>query len=89
MVRITFTSNLQKHLPCASMDVAGETVREVLEGVFAANPRLRSYLLDDQQRLRRHVNVYVDDRPVADRLRLADPVAPGSRLYVFQMLTGG
>jgi molybdopterin synthase sulfur carrier subunit len=89
MVQITFTSNLQKHVPCARLEVAGGTVREVLERVFDENPRLRSYLLDDQQRLRKHVNVYIDDRPVTDRLRLADPVAPDSRLYVFQMLTGG
>jgi sulfur-carrier protein len=89
MAQIAFTANLRRHVDCASAEVAGGTVRAVLEEVFAANPRLRSYLLDDQARLRRHVVVYVDDVPVADRSGLSDPVAPDSRIFVFQMLTGG
>jgi len=61
----------------------------VLETVFCANPRLRSYLLDDQGRLRRHVVVYVNGRTVADRDRLGDRVAEEDEIFVFQALTGG
>lgn len=89
MAHITFTANLRRHVSCAATLVAGRTVREALDGVFAQNPRLRSYLLDDQARLRRHVVVYVDNEPVADRLALSDPLTPDSRIFVFQMLTGG
>jgi molybdopterin synthase sulfur carrier subunit len=89
MARIAFTPNLQRHLPCPPREAEGETVRAVLETVFGANPRLRSYLLDDQGRLRRHVVVYVNDRPVADRARLSDPVAHTDEVFVFQALSGG
>jgi hypothetical protein len=39
--------------------------------------------------LRRHVAVYVGDRPVADRVQLSDAVGPRDEIYVFQALTGG
>jgi len=89
MGRVWFTSNLERHLSCPTVEVRGETVRAALEAVFAENPRLRPYLLDDQGRLRRHVNVFVGDRPVADRQTLGDSVAPGEDIHVFQALSGG
>lgn len=89
MARVSFTDNLQKHLPCPPVEARGETVREVLEAVFAENPPLRSYLLDDQGRLRKHVNVFVNDRGVSDRLALSDPVASDDEVFVFQALSGG
>ena len=89
MARISFTANLQRHLPCPSVQAEGGTIREVLDRVFAGNPSLRSYLLDDQGRLRRHVNIFVNDRTVADRAGLSDPVAPDDDVFVFQALSGG
>ena len=89
MPRVSFTANLQRHLNCPTVEAEGETVVAVLGSVFAGNPRLRSYILDDQGRLRRHVNVFVADRPVADRATLADPVPEGAEVFVFQALSGG
>ena len=88
MPRVNFTAHLQQHLPCPPTDVAGGTVREVLERIFVGNPRLRSYLLDDQGRLRKYVNIFVTDAAVADRLTLADPVVAGDEIFVFQALSG-
>jgi len=89
MGQITFTANLQRHVPCPPARTEGVTVREVLDAVFAGNPRLRDYVLDEQGRLRRHVNVYVDDRPVEDRVGLSDAVGPAADVFVFQALSGG
>src|SRR3546814_2582372 len=61
MGQISFTANLHRHLPCPSTRAEGSTVREVLVGEFVANHRLRAYLLDDQGRLRRNVNIFVTD----------------------------
>ena len=89
MPRVSFTANLQRHLDCPTVEAEGATVAEVLDAVFAGNPRLRSYILDDQDRLRRHVNVFVAGRPVADRVRLSDPVPADGEVHVFQALSGG
>jgi molybdopterin converting factor small subunit len=87
--RVSFTGNLKRHVACPPADVAGATVRAALDAVFALQPQLRSYILDDQGRLRRHVNVFVNDQLVADRNGLSDAVAATDELFVFQALSGG
>ncbi len=89
MARVSFTNNLRRHLPCPPTEVPGDTVRAVLDGVFAANPMLRSYLLDDQGRLRKHVKVFVGGRVVSDTAGLSDSVSAGDEVFVFQALSGG
>ena len=89
MATVTFTPNLQRHVECPRETVVGDTVREVLDGVFATNPRLRGYVLDDQGALRRHMMIFVDGQQTADRDRLTDPVRATSEVYVMQALSGG
>jgi len=89
MARVEFTDNLQKHLPCPPTRAAGDTVRAVLDAVFEDNAPLRSYLLDDQDRLRKHVNIFINGDAVTDRQTLSDPVTDKDRLFVFQALSGG
>lgn len=89
MPRVVFTRNLQRHVPCPPVEVAGATVRACLEAAFAQQPRLRGYVEDEHGALRFHMAVFVDGVPVADRRTLADPVAEGSEVYVMQALSGG
>lgn len=89
MARVAFTTNLQRHLACPAQDVPGSSVRAVLDAVFATNPRLRSYILDDQNRLRRHVHIYINESRIADSIGLTDPVRDSDEVFVFQALTGG
>lgn len=89
MPTVSFTSALQRFLAAPSAQVAGTTVGDALAGVFALRPALRGYVLDDQGALRRHVAVYVNGRPLGDRVRLTDPVGPHEEIYVFQALSGG
>ena len=74
MPRIVFTQNIQRHVECPDTQVAGASVREVLENVFAGNPQARSYVLDDQAALRRHMTIFVDGRAIRDCIRLSDAV---------------
>ncbi len=89
MARVSFTPNIQRHVVCPPTDAAGATVREVLDRVFAGNPPARSYVLDDQGGLRKHMTAFVDGRMVRDRAGLSDAVSPASSVYVFQALSGG
>jgi molybdopterin synthase sulfur carrier subunit len=89
VARVAFTTNLQRYLACPVQEVPGASVRAVLDSVFAANPRLRSYVLDDQGRLRRHVHIYVNDARISDLVRLTDAVGDRDEVFVFQVLTGG
>ena len=89
MVRIAFTPNLQRHIACPPMQAEGDTVRAVLDRAFADRPDLRAYILDEHGRLRKHMNLFVDGRAIADRNGLGDAVGPGSEILVFQALSGG
>jgi len=89
MAKVVFTANVQRHVACPEAEAPGQTVRDVLETVFAGNPQARSYLLDDQSALRKHVTIFVDGRVIRDRARLSDAVGNASTIYVFQALSGG
>jgi len=85
MARVAFTGNLKRHVACPTSRVDGATVGAVLENLFAENPRLRSYVVDDQGRIRKHVNIYVNEA----RAGLGDRVGPDDEVFVFQALSGG
>lgn len=89
MARVIFTPNLARHVSSPAVTAAGETVGEVLRAVFAENPLLGTYVLDDQGAVRRHMSVFVDGRQVKDRMKLTDPVGPQSQIFVAQALSGG
>jgi len=69
--------------------VSGDTVREVLDALFAAYPMLRGYVVDERGALRHHVVALVDGVAVADKTRLAEPVAADAEVYLCQALSGG
>lgn len=89
MARVAFTANLKRHVDCPTVEVAGATVSDVLERVFADHPRLRGYVVDERGVLRKHMTVFVDGRQIADREQLSDPVAANAEVYVMQALSGG
>ena len=89
MAKVVFTANLQRHIACPVQRAPGATVRAVLRHVFADNPRLRGYILDDQDRLRQHVHVYINNDRISDPIGLSDPIGAEDELFVFQALSGG
>jgi sulfur-carrier protein len=71
------------------MKAAGETVRQVLDVVFAGNPRLETYVLDDQRGLRKHMRILVNGLAIRDRDQQSDAVQPDDEVWVMQALSGG
>ncbi len=89
MPTVVFTPALLRFLPAPAARATGSTVAAALADVFASRPALRGYVLDDQGALRRHVAIFVNGAPLADRASLSDAVDPADEIYVFQALTGG
>lgn len=89
MPRVLFTPNLQRHVDCPEVSVEGDTVRLSLDAVFASRPQLRGYVIDEHDRLRKHMVVFVNGQPVKDRTGLSDAVAPDAEIFVMQALSGG
>ena len=84
-----FTQNIQRHLACPTCEVPGATVRGVLDSYFAQYERARGYVLDDQQRLRPHMAIFINGNQIEDRDNLNDPVPAGATIDVVQALSGG
>jgi hypothetical protein len=89
MPTVVFTSHLRRQVPAGSVRGEGATLRAVLDNVCRQHPAVRGYLFDDQARLRRHVNIFVDGSRVTCRDSLDRAVAGDAELFVMQALTGG
>ena len=89
MARLVFTQQLARFTAVPQVDTGAGTLRAGLEAAFGINPRLRSYVLDEQGHLRDNVVVFIDARRCQERTRLDDPLAPDSQVYILQALSGG
>jgi molybdopterin converting factor small subunit len=67
----------------------GRTVRDVLEALWAVHPRLRDRIVDEQGRVRPHVNLFVDRHSIRHTGGLETPVEPGAVLSVIAAVSGG
>ena len=89
MATVRFTQNIQRHVACPTRDVAGGTLREILEEYFRMSELARGYLLDDQGKVRQHMVIFIDGNQVRDRDDLSDPVGPDAVIDIVQALSGG
>ena len=89
MVCIEFTKHLLRHVDCGGLTVEAASLKPALEAAFAAYPRLRGYIVDDQDCIRQHVAVFVDNQLLRDRQSWDIPLQPESEVYVMQALSGG
>ena len=65
------------------------TIASVLDELGRSHPGVRERTLDDQGRLRAHVNVYVGEENVRSLDGLDTPVADGSEVAILPAVSGG
>jgi sulfur-carrier protein len=89
VARLVFTAHLGGVAPRDPLELPGATIGEVLAQAFAAHRGLAHYVLDDQERLRKHVVIFADGRRLDPAGALAAAVSETSEIYVMQALSGG
>ncbi len=89
MPTLTFTQHLRHVLDPAPRQVAGSNVREALMNCFDATPSARSYVLDEQGRLRKHVAIFLNNKRGDPAEILDAPVTDACDIFVMQALSGG
>lgn len=92
MARVEVTRHLFTFFPSLEgkdLEVSGATVAAVVQEVERLAPGFAFYVCDERGRMRQHVNVFVDGRPIRDRGTLTDPVGADSRVLILQALSGG
>jgi sulfur-carrier protein len=90
MALVKFTYALKRFFPkLTDTTASGKTLRAVIEEIEARYPGVTRYVLDDQGRLRQHVNIFIDGAMIKDRNSLSDPFQENSEIYIMQALSGG
>ncbi len=89
-IRVTLPSALREYARGVdSVDVQGGTLADVIAGLAVDFPGLRYRILDDQGRLRRFVNAYVNDELVStlepEDVRLRE----GDTVHILPSVAGG
>jgi hypothetical protein len=86
---VEFAPALTRHIACPAQSVAADTLRAALEAAFTAAPAMKSYVLDEQGAVRKHVAVFVNAQLIANRTGLDITLEPTDKVMVLQALTGG
>lgn len=73
----------------AELRVTGATVREVLQALEARCPGVAPRILDAQGRVRRYVNVFLNEEDVRFLQELDTPVADADRVTLVPAMAGG
>lgn len=68
------------------MAAEGVTVREVLADLNSRFPGMRFRMIDEQDRIRRHIRIFVNTREVAD---LSAAVQGNDQVHLICALSGG
>ena len=71
------------------VDTSGDTLRDALEGLFAAYPGVRDRVLTERREIRQHVNVFVGKREARTLDGLATPLANGMEVSIIPAISGG
>jgi molybdopterin converting factor small subunit len=73
----------------STLEVEGGTVEQILEALASQHPDIRGRLLDDDGKLRRFVNVFVDDEDIRHQDGVHTPVGPAQRVSILPAVAGG
>jgi molybdopterin synthase sulfur carrier subunit len=90
MATVRIPTQMRALVAGASMlDVDGETVGEILLALADGHEALRSRLFEPDGRIRRFVNVFLDDEDIRFADGLETKVAPGQTLSLLPAVAGG
>ncbi|MDQ3224916.1 MAG: molybdopterin-synthase adenylyltransferase MoeB [Gemmatimonadota bacterium] len=72
-----------------TIELAGDTVGQVLDGLLAAHTGLKRHLLQDDGRLRTFVSLYLNETDIRHLASTATPVRSGDVLTIVPSIAGG
>jgi molybdopterin converting factor small subunit len=85
-VKVLIPTPLRSYTGAAEVAADGATLAELLHDLDRRHPGIRFRIVDEQERLRRHLRVFVNGEEVR---ALATALAPGDEVQILQALSGG
>jgi sulfur-carrier protein len=85
-VKVLIPSPLRSYTKARAVEAAGATLGELLAELDRRYPGLRFRMIDEQDRMRRHVRFFVNGEQTFD---LALALRPTDEVQIVQALSGG
>ena len=85
-MRVLIPSALRSYTEQGTVEVCGATLAAVLAELDLRYAGIRFRMIDEQDRIRPHIRVFVNGEQVRD---LARPLAASDELVIVQALSGG
>jgi molybdopterin converting factor small subunit len=85
-MRVLIPSSLRSYTRLMWVEAEGGTLAEVLADLDRRYPGLRFRMVDEQDRLRPHMRVFIGGQAIHD---LAHALRPGDEVNIVQALSGG
>ena len=85
-MKISMASPLHSYTGASTLEAHGTNLAELLEDLEHRFPGIRFRMIDEQDRIRRHLRIFVNDAQVFD---LVHPLRPDDEVHIVQALSGG
>lgn len=72
-----------------AIDFRGGTLSAALSALWALHPGIRDRIVNEQEELRQHVNIFVGNENVRYTGGLATPVSDRSEIHIVPAVSGG
>jgi molybdopterin synthase sulfur carrier subunit len=85
-VKVVVPTPLQSYTGAREVEASGGTLAAALQDLDRRHPGIRFRMIDEQDRIRPHMRLFVNGEQVFD---LARPLWPGDEVQIVQALSGG
>ncbi|MGP1680546.1 MAG: MoaD/ThiS family protein [Burkholderiales bacterium] len=85
-MKVLIPGGLRSYTERSEIEVRGATLGAVLAELERLYPGIRFRMIDEQDRIRRHIRIFVNGGQVRD---LAQALKAGDELVIVQALSGG
>ncbi len=85
-MKVLIPSSLRSYTERSEAEASGATLAAVLVDLEHQYPGIRFRMIDEQDRIRRHIRIFVSGRQVRD---LSQPLRASDEVVIVQALSGG
>jgi sulfur-carrier protein len=85
-MQVLIPSALRSYTGATRVEAEGDTLGALLADLDRRHPGIRFRVVDEQERLRPHMRVFINGRAIHD---LAQPVHPSDDVAIVMALSGG
>ncbi len=85
-MQVIIPSALRSYTEASKAEASGATLAEMLDDLDRRYVGIRFRMIDEQDRIRRHIRIFVNGEQVRD---LSHPLAESDEVVIVQALSGG